>query len=322
MSSLVILGASGFLGRNFLKNSHSSLPIKAIARKIPCDIDSGQKDVTWLEADLMNPASLCKVLESGDIVINLVYINDADEDENVKLIDSIIEACQTSSVSRLIHCSTAVVAGNSKDDLIDELSPCLPVTQYEKTKWVVEQRVVNAMSGDLDIGILRPTAVVGSGGKNLLKLANSLQNGSNLANYLKVCMFGKRPMHLVSVRNVVNALVHMSEMPVLKGNSYIISSDEDPDNNYLRVEAILMEALGMGKRKMLPFVLPKKMQSLLFKCLGRTDINLNRIYDSKKLQNENFKPIDSVADAVYQFAESFRLKSANINQQKPSNNAS
>jgi len=323
MSSLVILGSSGFLGRNFLNNTHPSLPIKAVARNIPSDIDQTQKEVTWLQADLMSSASLSGVLALGDIVINLAYISDAGEEENVNLIDSVIEACQSAGAARLIHCSTAVVVGNSKDGLIDESSPCVPVTLYEKTKWAVEQRVLNAMSSELDVGILRPTAVVGPGGKNLLKMVNSLQNGNNFANYLKACILGKRPMHLVSVRNVIDALVHMSEMSALKGNSYIISSDEDPDNNYMRAEAILMEALGLGTRKIPPVVLPKKLLSIFFKCIGRGDMNLKRIYDSRKLLDEDFKPVDSVAVAIKKFAESFILNnSINTSQHNKSNNAS
>jgi len=130
-------------------------------------------------------------------------------------------------------------------------------------------------------------------------------------------------MHLVSVRNVIDALVHMSEMSALKGNSYIISSDEDPDNNYMRAEAILMEALGLGTRKIPPVVLPKKLLSIFFKCIGRGDMNLKRIYDSRKLLDEDFKPVDSVAVAIKKFAESFILNnSINTSQHNKSNNAS
>lgn len=317
MSSLVVLGSNGFLGRAFIANDNFLKPIKAVFRNIPADADVAQKGVSWVEADLTDPTSLDNVLSAGDVVINLAYMSNADEAENVDLVGNIIEACLRSKVARLVHCSTAVVAGNSNMSRIDESSLCTPSTSYEQTKWTLEQHVLNALPRGLDVGILRPTAIVGPGGKNLLTLADSLQNGNQIVNYLKVCLLGMMPMHLVPVRDVVAALHYMVMCPsALEGAIYIVSSDEDSDNNFLRVEMILMDALGLGRRKLLPVTLPKTIQSLLFKFLGRTDINLNRIYVSGKLRANNYKPVDSVADAIREFVESVQLdKKTNTNRQ-------
>lgn len=308
MSSFVVLGSNGFLGRAFIANHNHLKPIKAVVRDIPTDADVTQKGVTWVEADLMDPTSLYSVLSEGDVLINLAYMSNVGETENIGLVDNIIRACIRSKVARLVHCSTAVVVGNSKALRVDESSPCTPITPYEQTKWALEQRLLNALPIGLDIGILRPTAIVGPGGKNLLKLAEALKNGNQIVNYLKVCLLGMRPMHLVPVRNVVAALLHLAVCPsALEGNIYIVSSDEDPDNNFLRVEAILMETIGIGSRKLLPVTLPKILQSLLFRLMGLTDINLHRVYDSGKLHANSYKSVDSVADAIRGFAESLRL---------------
>jgi putative NADH-flavin reductase len=86
MRSIVLLGASGFLGKALLCSADLFGSVKAIVRSIPTNVDVYQKTVTWIEADLMNPSSLIGVLSEGDIVINLAYIPDSDKLKNVTLI--------------------------------------------------------------------------------------------------------------------------------------------------------------------------------------------------------------------------------------------
>ncbi len=315
MSSLVILGSNGFLGKALLCNNNLLKPVKAIVRSIPTNVDIHQEKVTWIEADLMDPSSLIGVLSEGDIVINLAYIQDSDKFKNMTLIDNIIEACIYTKVSRLVHCSTAVVVGDITINRVNELSTCSPVTPYEQTKLALEKRVISASLRGLDVGILRPTAIVGCDGKNLLKLAHSLMHGNQFSNYLKTCVLGKMPMHLVPVRNVVAALLHLAlSTKQLDGNIFIVSADEDVDNNFQRVEEILLDELGLNCTKFPYIILPRILQSLLFKFMNRNDINMNRTYDSKKLSDYGFEPIDSVNEAVRQFAHS--IKQDNLTDKK------
>jgi len=314
MNSLVILGARGFLGKSLINSGNLASPVKAIARSIPANVNMCQK-VTWIEVDLMSPSALIGVLSEDDIVINLAYIPDSDKLKNVTLINNIIEACVYSKVSRLVHCSTAVVVGDITINHVNELSPCNPLTLYEQTKLALEGCVLSASLRGLDVGILRPTAIVGHGGKNLLKLAHSLTHGNKFINYLKTCVLGAMPMHLVPVRNVVAALLHMALLTKqLDGNIFIVSADEDIDNNFQRVGEILTEELGLN-RNIFPYItLPRVLQLFLFKIINRNDINMNRTYDSKKLSDYDFEPIDSVNEAVRQFAHS--IKQDNLTDKK------
>ena len=211
-------------------------------------------------------------------------------------------------MSRLIHCSTAVVVGQIKINRVNELSPCNPSTVYEKTKLALEECVLNASLRGLDVGILRPTAILGHGGKNLLKLAHSLKHGNKFSNYLKTCILGKMPMHLVPLRNVVSALLYLAFfVKKLDGNIFIVSSDEDEDNNFQKVEEILLEELGLNKSLIPKIIFPTFIQVLFFKFINRNDINMYRTYDSTKLKNHGFQDVDSVNEAVRQFSHSIKL---------------
>lgn len=303
--SLVILGASGFLGKALLADRHCASCIKAVARRIPSDVDSGQPTVTWHAADLLSSKSLDEVLEPRDIVINLAYAPDAGEAENLRLINNVIEACLRSRAARLVHCSTAVVVGSTRISRVVESTPCEPRTPYEKTKWELEQRVLNTLSSGLDVGIVRPTAILGPGGSNLRKLADSLQNGSAITNYLRACLFGRRHMHLVPVRNVAAAVIHVAMLPsALGGNVYQVSSDDDPANNFHNVEGMLRQSLGLEPRKLPLAPLPLQVLGLALRLLGRSETNMARLYDSTKLLATGFAPVESVADAVWAFGRS------------------
>jgi nucleoside-diphosphate-sugar epimerase len=288
------------------------MPIKAVARRIPSDAGLHPKGVTWFATDLLKDTALDTVLSSGDVVCNLAYMPDAGPSANVTMIDNIIGACIRCRASRLIHCSTATVAGATRAAKILESTVCEPLTPYEKSKWALEQRVLNASTKDLDVGILRPTAIVGPGGQNLLKLAISLQKGNGVANYLRASVFGTRPMHLVPVRDVAASLVHLASMPVsLNGNIYHVSRDSDPNNNFESIENTLLRALSLRPRKVPLLRIPAFVLPLLLGLLGRSDTGNSRIYDQSKLIESGFKQVDSVLNAVREFGEKIRDCEAN-----------
>ena len=212
-----------------------------------------------------------------------------------------------------MHCSTAVVAGATRASRVLESVLCVPVTPYERTKLALELRVLNAVKKGLDVGILRPTAIVGCGGTNLVKLARSLRHDSSLTNYVRASLFGKRAMHIVSVRNVVAAIFHVATISTpLRGSIYHISSDDDPNNNFKTVETILLQVLGLRSRRLPIMRVPAQMLSILLKSLGRSDTDPTRIYDNRKLLDTNFKPVESVEDAVRSFGAYFRSNNGDI----------
>lgn len=308
MPSLVILGATGFLGRVMLTHRDHSFPVKAIARSIPSDLDLHPEGVTWYQADFLQPHSLDHVLENGDIVVNLAYLKGANDTEHLRMINHIIGSCLQKGVRRLIHCSTAVVVGDSKDAYVTEETMCYPVTQYERTKYHLEQCVLKAGTRGLDVAILRPTAIVGPNGQNLIQLAHSLLNGNRMVNYFRACLFGRRNMYLVPVKNVAAAMFHLaSEEDFLNGNIYIISS-EDAVNNFISVESILLKSLGLPPRKVPVLPIPFLFLSMLLKLKGRSESNVEKIYDSSKLLATNFTPVDSITEAVSEFGKNFLKK--------------
>lgn len=308
MPSLVILGAGGFLAKAIIERGINVFPIKAVVRKKKSETQNSDR-ITWFEADLLTAGALDGILEKEDIVVNTAYIPGDNDSDNLHLINNVIDSCIQNKVKRLIHCSTANVVGAVKSSHIDETIECKPLTKYEQVKFAVEEQVLKSGLKDLNIIVLRPTAIVGSEGKNLVKLADALMKGSPVVNYLRASLFKNRKMHLVSVHNVAAAILHLSTQESLFGRDiYFISSDDDPKNNFLSVETILRETLGLRRRKIPLLPIPSSFLSMLLKFKGRSEFNLSRTYDSQKLFATNFIPVDSLDNAVSEFGKSFLEK--------------
>lgn len=306
-----IVGATSFVGKHlvkYLKNS-GNYNIIVVTRSLDkCtgiqEFDSGVKII---EGDLLDPESLIGFIEPSCVVINLVYNREASAEINLTLATNLINICKSAKINRLIHLSTADVVGRSNSDLIIEETPCHPITDYAATKLKMEETVLTVNSNEFEAVVLRSTAIIGEGGKNLIKLANDITSGNRFENYLKSCLFGKRRMNLVCIENVISSVMHLIHYSGnLNGEVFNISDDDSSFNNYIDVEAILMRKLDVLEYSLPRLTIPMIVLTFLLKCLGRDNSNPNRIYSTKKITDLGFRKTIYFEDAVIKFAEWYR----------------
>ncbi len=155
---IVLLGGTGFVGRAILpelaKSGHTSTVLtrhKARHREITLIPGTSLK-----QADVYEPADLCRHLESADAVINLVGIlNESGRNgagfhrAHVHLVDGLIEACEKTGVRRVLHMS-ALNAGAGQ-------------SHYLETKGVAERHLASAVeSQGLQVTVFQPSVIFGS----------------------------------------------------------------------------------------------------------------------------------------------------------------
>lgn len=297
MAEIFVFGAAGFIGRHMINEADSGM-LSLVTR----NLNQGANEGHWLKADILKPQTLDKILTPGSSVINLAYSASASADDNIKMAENLAQACVRAKVSRLVHCSTAVVAGANESPVIDEYSECLPSTIYEKNKHDIEMIFMSAASRDLKVYVLRPTAVIGPGGQNLKKMLSEILEGNNVFNFIRSSIHGERKLNLVPVKDVVRALFHLCKQPSIPSGIYICSADDDPDNRYDRVEEVIRAVLGK-ERQLAPFRLPDRILDVLLKA-SRTGSGqfANRHYSSKKLFSTGFQRTEKISDAVREFA--------------------
>lgn len=314
---IVVVGGAGFIGRRLL-TALASRPgerLRALVhRQGMASIPGVQLEA--VAGDLLRPATLEGLVEPGSLVINLAFLAAHSRGENLEAMENLVAACIRGGAHRLIHCSTAVVAGKTGPGVVDEQTPCRPVSDYERTKLEVEKLLLARAAGNFPVTILRPTAVFGPGGRNLLKLAEGLRQGNTPGNYLKSCLFNRRSMNLVCLDNVVAALIFLADSgPETAGQTFIIADDDSPLNNYRSLEAILREKLAVAPCRLPIIPVPAAILGIMLKLVGRPTADPGVSYSSAKISALGFKKACALEEEIEEFVGWYRQEYLGLNRE-------
>lgn len=301
--TVCVTGATGFIGSHVLPLLQArGIHVRVLSRSAQTRLAG----VDSVQGDLFDPHSLVDFLQGAQVLINLAQPSDVLSDEQFSQgISNLAQAAHESGVGRMLHISTAMVIGVPSTDRVTEQTPGQPKTAYERQKFAAEQILRNELGAEVDFGILRPTAVFGAGGQNLLKLAGDVAHGSAMKRRVLRFLHGKRTLHLVSVQEVAAAIVFLAFVPrPLDGQVFLVAADDEPTNNYQAVDAILAAAMGkpvLTASRMLPGAVLK----FLLRVAGRSQADPRLIYDCTKLRSWGFVPRVDFNVALQEFAEAY-----------------
>jgi len=171
IESVCILGGTGFVGRhiaNLLGNTRVSIKVLTGRRErnkhlLPIP------NLQLVEADVHDPDTLVREFRGVDAVINLVgVLNDSPvkgrgfQSAHVDLPASVIEACRSTGVGRLLHMSALGASPDAE-------------SRYQQTKAEGERIVRDAHGEDLAVSIYRPSVIFGPEDKFLNTFADLLR---------------------------------------------------------------------------------------------------------------------------------------------------
>ncbi len=157
MKKLLVLGGTGFVGRHLCEKLQRegwriTVPTRRVANAVSVTHLPG---VRVVQADVHDEAALVRLVAGHDAVVNLVAIlhgsEAAFERAHVRLPQVLVRACAVAGVRRLVHVSAL---GASQDG----------PSMYQRSKARGED-VLRA--ADLDLTILRPSVIFGSGDRFL-----------------------------------------------------------------------------------------------------------------------------------------------------------
>ena len=167
--NLLITGASGFIGSNFIK--------KVMGYNITT---LSLKNTVFENIDLSNI----------DTILHLAglahQMNGAPEEEyfkiNTTLTFEFAKYAKESGVKHFIFISTAKVYGESTEpgQPFNELSDCKPLDPYGKSKLEAEKKLNTLKSENFNVSIVRIPLVYGAGVKGNLKSLISLVNKTSI----------------------------------------------------------------------------------------------------------------------------------------------
>lgn len=287
---LGIIGGSGFVGKHLIKSilHRDDIKIRLLTRE-PAHYKYQSDKIEVIAGDLLELASLEKFIGKSNVVVNLAYLTNKASEENLLAAKNLAQVCKTRESMHLIHLSTAVVAGKTKSNIITSDTVCYPCNEYETTKLAIENILIEQLKGKCLLSILRPTAIFGKHGLNLIKTIDELKKGSYWLNILRASLYGRRRMNLVAVENVIAAILFLVDRAASGIECYIVSDDEDEQNNYLDVARIISEYFKLAPVYRLRLPASSAIFSLLLRIKYGTNIPLSRVYSMDKLIRLGFK---------------------------------
>ena len=316
MRVIAITGVTGFIGEHLLNQlvRRKGIELRVLIHEKTNKNIMSRNNIKTIEGDLLKFETIKELIVPGCTVINLVYLKECSKQENLCAIANLVEVCAKAKIKKFIHCSTASVAGRVSSETIDENTVCNPWDEYEKNKLAIEELLLEKYGGLFEVAILRPTAVFGAGGLNLMKLANELYSGSRFVNYLKSCLFGSRTMNLVCVENVASAIVFLiSSSKPFDNEVFIISDDKFSKNNYRYVADYLLKRMKLGGYIFPIKPLPSYFFTIFLRLMGKSNINPKRIYNSTKLENLGWERTAGFDQCLDSFTDWY-LKERSANQ--------
>ncbi|MEV6657612.1 NAD-dependent epimerase/dehydratase family protein [Nocardia fluminea] len=246
---VAVTGAAGYLGTNLIpllvERGHE---VVAIDRAAPTTADPA---VTWVEGDVLDPASMRAALAGTEVVYHLVALitlaehNDLAWRVNTEGVRLTAEAALESGVRRFVHTSSIHAfdqyrAGGNIDETSSRSDdPGLPV--YDRSKWSGELALRPVIERGLDAVIVNPTGVYGP-----VDFPDRLSRLNAIA---AQAMRGRIPVmigggfDLVDVRDVAHGLILAGEKG-RTGENYLLGGEMTTMIDFCRMAAARTGAKG------------------------------------------------------------------------------
>jgi uncharacterized protein YbjT (DUF2867 family) len=276
---ILIVGASGFLGREVAKQLLASGEQVRAFTRTPAKVDDlKMAGAEVFQGDLINAPSLRRACEGIDRVLAAAHSIIGEGKYRSEIVDDIghralIDAAKAAGVSHFVYTS---VFGASADHPID----------FWRTKFRVEEYL---KASGLSYTILRPSA--------FMEVHAHVYNGKPLLDSGKTTLLGKgtKPRNFVAVRDVAHfALLALTD-PKLKNLTLDIGGPQNFTNN--QVAELYAKAAGIPSRiGHLPPLVARVMSSVLqpFKPGVSRIMYMNSLPDDAF--DETFDPAKGVAE--------------------------
>ena len=277
IEKVCVIGGSGFVGRNLCQQ----LAARGLRMVVPTRDRERAKALILLptvdvvEADVHNPAALAKVVAGCDAVINLVgVLHDGSghhgfSGAHIELARSVVEACRTGGVKRLLQMSAIGAATDGP-------------SAYLRSKGEAE-RVV--MESGLEVTVFRPSVIFGPDDRFLNLFAG-------LARLLPVLVLARPDARFqpVYVGDVAAAFVHALTDIATYGRRYDLCGPQ----RYTLRELVAFVARNIGRPR--PIIGLNRTLSLCqafaMECLPVKLMSRDNILSMD---------VDSISDSVFPF---------------------
>lgn len=267
---VLITGAGGFVGRH-LTELLTSLGAEC---RLAARSDSRSDKRVVFVGDIGPATQWGRALDGIELVVHLaarahiLRETAADPWEQFKRVNvdgtaTLVSAAVAAGVRRFVYVSSVGVHGdNSEGGVITEESPLKPVSLYGKSKLAGEDVARSLAGNKLDVAIVRPPLVYGSGVRgNFLRLLRWIDRGWPIP----VQAAGNQ-RSLVNVWDLCGLTARLLTHAAAPGRAWMISDGEDLST------ADLVHRIGIAMSRRVRIVpMPRSLLSLAAAAVGRRE---------------------------------------------------
>ncbi|MBU2549823.1 MAG: NAD(P)-dependent oxidoreductase [Proteobacteria bacterium] len=267
---IVVTGASSFIGRHLMpylvQNGYTRLV--AVTRSAG-KIESIDPSLELAEGDILDPVFLLGLLNTDDVLINLLHIpkgsSEHYQNDNFRVAENLMASARSNRPKLILHCSTTEVVGRTMESSVTEQTTCHPINDYQKLKLAIEHRLLDfSKETGIPVAILRLSEVFGPGGRGLNSIIQTLAQGSRINNLWKTFILGNRRTHYIHISKVLSAFYQVMHLDSRDSPLSLIVADDVPDNHYRRVAREILESYGK-KGCLSPVSVPNAIVKLYFR---------------------------------------------------------
>jgi len=308
--NFLVTGANGFIGHTLCstlaKKGHA---IRGAFRSPENCIEYKNYVDCVAVGDIGPDTDWTQALSGIDIIVHLVAkvhvlqkssVNQLDDYRkvNTKGTERLADMAAKAGVKRFVFMSTVKVNGEwTKDKLFTETDLPHPEDPYAISKWEAEEALLKiSKETGLEVVILRPPLVYGPGVKaNFLRLLQLVDRNIPLP-FQNI----NNRRSFIYIGNLVDAIIACCSNPNAKGETFLVSDNEDISTPDL----IRMIALAMNKKNRL-FPFPQSLLRMIGALAGKKE-ELDRLFsslcvDSRKIRKVlNWNPPFSMKEGIHE----------------------
>lgn len=215
MKKILVIGASGFVGRHLAKKlSADGYTVRCLARTPNKIRDLEKVGCEVVQGDISEPASLhnaLKLMDAVYITIHTIAAQPANKglkdfvDVELNGLQNIVSACRQNGVSRVVYVTFLGVAPDAKSTWI-------------RGRWKAEQLLLKS---GLDATIIRPGMIAGIGGQGFNAVV-----GNAKRRFAFVMGSGRQRFRCIAIDDLVYYLEGVLNQPGAYGQAYDVGGDE------------------------------------------------------------------------------------------------
>ena len=268
IKKVVVTGASGAVGRCILRNLLSEgIEVRAVDIRSPGDDILSMPGISFVQGDLTDSAFASSIASGMDAVIHTAALVDIGLDYealyplNVEAVCNLYIAAAKAGARRFVHFSSGSVYGPGAGGVVDEDTPLVAKSPYERTKIESEEAIAELYHDmGLEWIVLRPSLIYGPGARFLAAGAAAIPPVLRWVLGEKVPGFKGGPRtNLVHAEDVARAAIFLMR------NAAPLRAYNVADTTPLDAGAILTAAIrawGIEPAFMIPIPEPESMRPL------------------------------------------------------------